>query len=144
MDLAFVEKRPTLEEFKQLRDSVDWNLEERCISDDRAQKSLDSSPFCVCAYDGPKIIGMVRISGDSEMYGYIQDTIVAPGYQGRGVGKNMMKLILKNIQHKKGYLLGTCPSKVSVEFYSSFGFKKRPENPNGFMYMEIGKDELKI
>lgn len=144
MKITYFEKKPTLVEFKQLRDAVDWNLKERGISDQMAQESLDASPYCVCAYDKDKIIGMVRLSGDQGMYGYIQDTIVFPGYQGKGVGKKMIQIILKNLQHKKGYLLGTCPSKASVEFYSSFGFKKRPENPNGFMYIEIGKDELKI
>jgi len=144
MEIKYVEKKPTLAEYKQMRDCVDWNLAEKGISDSMAQESLDASPYCVCAYEGDKIIGMVRMSGDKGMYGYIQDTIVMPGYQGKGVGKKLMQIILKNINDKKGYLLGTCPSKVAVEFYSSFGFKKRPENPNGFMYMEIGKDELKI
>lgn len=144
MEIKYIEKKPTLAEYKQMRDCVDWNLAERGISDAMAQKSLDAAPYCVCAYDGNKIIGMVRMSGDQGMYGYIQDTIVMPGYQGKGVGKKLMQIILKNIQNKKGYLLGTCPSKVAVEFYASFGFKKRPENPNGFMFMEIGKDELKI
>ncbi|MEK6894334.1 MAG: phosphate acyltransferase [Nanoarchaeota archaeon] len=144
MDIRYVEKKPTLVEFNQLRDSVDWNLAERGISNESAQKSLDVAPYCVCAYSGNKIIGMVRMSGDQGMYGYIQDTIVLPEFQGKGVGRKLMQIILKNIQNKKGYLLGTCPSKVAVEFYSSFGFKKRPENPNGFMFMEIGKDQLKI
>ena len=130
-------KKPSLDEFHKLRDSVDWNLKERGISDERAQESLDKAPFCICAYDEDEIIGMVRLSGDSGMYGYIQDTIVLPKYQGRNIGTEMMNRLMDFAMARPGYLLGVCPSKVSVKFYESFGFKKRPENPNGFMYVEV-------
>ena len=135
--INYIEKKPTIEEFKQLRDSVDWNLAEKGISDERALKSLKESPLCICAYDQDEIVGMVRIAGDLEMYGYIQDTIVVPKYQKKGIGSKMMKIIFEKIKDKKGYLLGVCPSKTAVESYKKFGFKKRPENPNGFMYKDI-------
>ncbi|HLC31667.1 MAG TPA: GNAT family N-acetyltransferase [Candidatus Nanoarchaeia archaeon] len=135
--VEYVDKIPSLEEYKQLRDAADWNLASRGISDERAQESLSAAPYCVCAYDNGKIVGMVRMSGDRGMYGYIQDTIVVPEYQGKGVGSAMMQRILAMVKDKKGYLIGVCPSKVSVEFYQKFGFVKRPENPNGFMSIEI-------
>lgn len=130
-------KKPSLEEFKKLRNSANWNLSERGISDSRAQDSLERCPLCVCAYERDNIIGMVRLAGDLSMYGYIQDTIMLPEFQRRGIGTKMMELLLEHLKDKKGYLLGVCPNKVSVEFYEGFGFKKRPENPNGFMSMEI-------
>ena len=135
--ITYKESKPSLEEFNKLRDSVNWNLAERGVSDERARQSLSASPYCVCAYDGEKIIGMVRISGDLFMYGHIQDTIVLPMYQKKGIGREMMKKLLEKISGLEGYLLGVCPSKVSVEFYSKFGFKKRPENPNGYMSIEM-------
>lgn len=142
--IKIIEKKPTLEEFKKLRDCVEWNLSEKGISDNRAQQSLDDSPYCICAYDDDKIVGMVRLTGDKSMYGYVQDTIVMPNYQGQGLGRKMMVALLNKVKNMKGYLIGTCPSKISVEFYKKLGFKKRPEEPNGFMYLEVGKDELKI
>lgn len=129
--------KPTIEDFIKLRDSVGWDLNKLGISLDRARVSLSKSPLCVCAYNNNKIIGMVRLSGDIEMYGYIQDTIVLPKYQGRGIGKTLLQCLIKQLKGKKGYLLGVCPSKVSVAFYEGFGFKRRPENPNGFMSKEI-------
>jgi len=71
------------------------------------------------------------------MYGYIQDTIVSPEYQGKEIGFNLLNKILENIKGKKGYLLGVCPSKISVNFYEKVGFIKRPEDLNGFMSLEI-------
>jgi len=135
--IKYIYKKPSFQEFIQLRDSVGWNLKERGISPERTRDSLKQSPLCVCAYDKDKIVGMVRLSGDLGMYGYIQDTIVLPDYSGRRIGKNLMQRLIKSLKGKKGYLLGVCPSKTSVEFYQKFGFKKRLENPNGFMSMEI-------
>ena len=135
--ISYIEKKPSLAEFKKLRDSVSWSLER--FSDERIRNSLDTSPFCVCAYKENTLVGMVRISGDKGMYGYIQDTIVLPEYQRQGIGKEMMAKLLENIKDKPGYLLGVCPSKTSVEFYERFGFKNRPEKPNGFLFKEISK-----
>jgi len=135
--INYLLKKPSLEEYKKLRNCVDWNLESKGIDEKRAIDSLERCPLCVCAYDDEEIVGMVRLSGDLGMYGYIQDTIVMPTYQGKGIGKKMMEMILEALKNKKGYLLGVCPSKTSVQFYEKFGFKKRPEDPNGFMSMEF-------
>jgi len=130
-------KKPTVKEYLLLRNSVNWNLKEKGISEERAYESLKKCPLCVCAYDKKSVVGMIRLSGDLEMYGYIQDTIILPNYQGKGIGSSLLKKVFEKIKNKPGYLLGVCPSKVSVEFYEKFGFKKRPENPNGFMSIEI-------
>jgi len=135
--IDYKEKKPSLEEFKKLRKAVNWSLEDRLIADERAEDSLSKSPLCICAYDNKKIIGMIRIAGDLSMYGYIQDFIVLPEYQGRSIGKRLLEKLFEKIKNKKGYLLGVCPSKVSVELYQKFGFEKRPENPNGFMSIEF-------
>jgi ribosomal protein S18 acetylase RimI-like enzyme len=135
--ISYKIKKPTSEEFSYLRNSVGWNLEEGGISKERASDSIERSPLCICAYDENNIIGMIRISGDVSMYGYIQDTIVIPSYSGKGIGTEMLKRVLIHLEGRRGYLLGVCPSKVSVKFYEKMGFKKRPEDPNGFMNLEI-------
>jgi len=146
MSFEYLLKKPTLEEFKILREAVDWDLEEKGIDDERVMNSLKASPYGVCVYDKQDygrhkyLIGMVRVSGDDGMYGYIQDTIVLKDYQRKGIGTKMMELLLDQVNDLDGYLLGTCPSKVSVEFYSSFGFKKR-EGTNPFMYLELEKEK---
>lgn len=133
--ISVYKSKPSIRDYREIRKAVNWNCDE--INDERIKRSLDNSPLCFCAYDLGKLVGMIRIAGDLEMYGYIQDTIVIPSHQGHQVGTMLMIKVLDEIRYKKGYLLGVCPSKVAVEFYSKFGFIKRPENPNGFMYMEI-------
>lgn len=132
-EFKIYQRKPSVMEFKKLRNSVGWDI----LNDKKLKESLSCSPYCMCAYNSDDIIGMVRITGDKTMYGYIQDFIVIPEYQQKGIGKKILELLLKNI-NKKGYLIGVCPSECSTEIYQSFGFKKRPENPNGFMYVEVG------
>lgn len=139
--IVYSNYKPMVHQYQALRAAIGWSLEG--ISQERIQESLNASPYCITAWEDKefgKLVGMVRISGDRGMYGYIQDTMVLPEYQHQGIGKEMMRRLLDNIRDNKGYLLGVCPSKVSVEFYRSFGFINRPEKPNGFMYTEI-KDE---
>ena len=62
--------------------------------------------------------------GDLCMYGYIQDTMVHPDYQGKGIGSIMLTMLLKKISEVPGFMLGVCPSRVSVDFYEKSGFIK--------------------
>jgi len=64
------------------------------------------------------------IAGDLCMYGYIQDAMVHPDYQSKGVGSTMMTMLLKKVSDVPGFMLGVCPSRVSVDFYEKSGFIK--------------------
>ncbi len=127
-DFEIHERLPSVIEFMKLRAAVSW----RIPTNQDVRESLLCSPYCVSAYHLDEIVGMVRITGDKTMYGYVQDFMVIPEYQGRGVGTKMLELLLSKID-KNGYLIGVCPSKGSTKIYQSFGFEKRPESPNGFM-----------
>ena len=135
--IIYSEREPSLEQFKKIRQISGWGIEERGVSDERVIESLNSSPYCVSAWKGEKLIGVCRLSGDNGMYGYIQDVMVLPGYQRKGIASKMIKRLLEKVRDKKGYLLGVCPSRTTAGLYERVGFKKRPENPNGFMFKEI-------
>ena len=134
------EDRPSYKDYKFLRESVNWSLDK--IGMVRVISSLMRSPLIISAWytdNLSSIVGMFRLSGDLEMYANIQDTIVIPDYQRKGVGKAMMNLLMDQVKDLEGYLLGVCPSKDSVKFYRNFGFINRPEDPNGYMYIDFGK-----
>src|SRR5688572_24244422 len=126
--ILFREELPSVADFKKLRSVIaertgrnGWKVEENGINDERVMDSLKKSAYCVCAYDGNNIVGMIRVSGDLSMYGYLQDTIVLPEYQGREIGSKLMKMVLRKLEGLNGYLLGVCPSPEAVNFYSKFG-----------------------
>lgn len=54
---------------------------------------LGNSLFSVCAIYKNEVIGCGRAVGDGGIYFYIQDIIVLPKFQGRGIGKLTLSTI---------------------------------------------------
>lgn len=114
---------PTAKEYIALRCEVDWDRVDLVV----AQMSLDSSLFHVTVRDDEKLIGMARVVGDGFMYFYIQDVVVTPEYQGRGIGRMLMSRV-------ESYLFKVCQVGATVgllaahgkeAFYGRYGYIER-------------------
>jgi len=82
---ALVERPPTIEEYQSLREIVGWGN-----TDAKATEiGLGNSLFSVCVIYKNEIIGCGRVVGDGGIYFYIQDIIVLPEFQRKGIGKRM-------------------------------------------------------
>ncbi len=110
-------------------------LEEKVV-----EKAIENDLFSVCVYHDNELVGIGRIIGDGYIYFYIQDIIVIPEYQKKGIGR----VIMDNIE---GYLLTAANNNsfvglmaaVGVQgFYEKYGYKVRPENGSG-MYKVVRK-----
>ena len=116
-------KAPALDEFANLRKQVKWQNPD----DEVLKASIENSLFWVTVYDTDKLIGTGRVVGDSAMYFYIQDVIVAPSYQKQGIGHLVMT-------HIENYLSNTCSNSATIallsahgkeSFYTQYGYVKR-------------------
>ena len=119
-----IEQLPSTEAFNQLRISVGWHeLNEKAVD-----KALNDSIFSVCAFFGKRVIGMRRIIADNALYHYIQDLIVLPEFQGKGVGTAILQRILEflNTKTSKGTFVGLVAAKGSDGFFKKYGFIERP------------------
>ncbi|WP_342303729.1 GNAT family N-acetyltransferase [Methanolobus sp. ZRKC5] len=90
------EKLPSVEEYKELRESVDWSFPE----DKYICKSLKNSNYCVCAIEDGKVIGMSRVVGDYSFIFFVADVIVLPRYQNQGIGTALMERIMFYLKPK--------------------------------------------
>jgi ribosomal protein S18 acetylase RimI-like enzyme len=70
-----------------------------------------------------KTIGMGRIISDGVSDAYIQDLVILPEYRGRGIGKMLVKQLLKYCLSKKLVWIGLISEPGQDEFYTSVGFK---------------------
>ncbi|MEI8620726.1 GNAT family N-acetyltransferase [Pseudoalteromonas sp. B129b] len=114
---------PVLAAFANLRTQVKWQN-----PDDKTLKvSIENSLFWVTVYDTDKLIGTGRVIGDGAMYFYIQDVIVAPSYQSKGIGHLVMT-------HIENYLSSTSSNGATIallsahgkeSFYTQYGYVKR-------------------
>ena len=116
----------TPEIFIKLFSSVGW--EPPCIP--QVERALENTLVTFTAYDGEEPIGMARLIGDKGMSYYIKDFSVAPGYQSKGIGKQIIEAIEDHIRSSipKDWAvsLELISTKEAVEFYKRMGFEERP------------------
>jgi ribosomal protein S18 acetylase RimI-like enzyme len=111
---------PTALSFMQIRQSVSWD---NC-STEVTTKSIENTLFWVSLYKDNQLIATGRVMGDGAMYFYIQDVIVSPSYQNRGLGNQIMehieKYLLKNAT--KYSTVGLFAAKGKEGFYQKYGY----------------------
>ena len=109
-----------------LRASVKWKL----LGREQADTALKNSLFTVCVYDNDKPVGMGRIVGDGVVIDYIQDLVVTPDMQGRGIGRIVIDRLIKYVRETKltdtEIMLCLMCAKGREEFYKKFDFIARP------------------
>jgi len=134
---AYLES-PSAEEFIKLRYKIGWGKTDINM----AEKSLKNSLFHIVVRDDSNLIGMGRVIGDGSMYFYVQDVIVDPDYQKKGIGKLLMQQIEGYLIHTalKGATIGLLSAKGKEDFYRRFGYIQRPNDLLGCgMYKFISK-----
>ena len=90
---------------------------------DVLQKGFERSLLCLAAYEGDRMIGLVRTVGDGQTVVLIQDILVHPAYQRRGVGTKLVDAILKRFSNVRQIQLLTDDTPQTVSFYQSLGFQ---------------------
>ncbi len=88
--------------------------------DEILKKSFFNSTYVVSAWDGEALVAIVRVISDQVQRSIIYDLAVLPGYQGQGIGKELVERCLKKFP-KTQYTLGT--SSKNFDFYKKFGFR---------------------
>ncbi|MFL0195283.1 GNAT family N-acetyltransferase [Clostridium sp. WILCCON 0269] len=128
-NLHIVHKIPTVEEFIYIRKETGWDT----YDFKAAEISLKNSLIGVCANYNEKLVGFGRIVGDKGMYFYIQNMIVIPEFQGRGIGKLIMIELMDYIDKNcpKGSFIGLMASRGKEKFYEKFDFIIRPKGKYG-------------
>jgi ribosomal protein S18 acetylase RimI-like enzyme len=130
MEFKSEPRLPTVEEYNYLRSLAEWPTFENGL----AEKGLANSLFSVCiSTDTNQLVGFGRVIGDGAMYFHIQDVIVHPEYQRRGIGKMIMKELLLFTEQTggKNTNIGLMCSKGREKFYSELGFTVRPNEKFG-------------
>lgn len=106
-----LKRAPTLEEYIELCTIIGWK---DFMNFEVAQKSLDQSIFGTVIQYQDKIVGMGRIIGDGAIYYYIQDIVVSPEHQNKGLGKLILETLME-------YLSTHAPHKAFVGLFANEG-----------------------
>ena len=87
------------------------------------EQALPHSLAVYLAFDGEKIVGLIRLVGDGFSSVFVQDLIVLPSYQRQGIGSDLMKEALEDYKDVYQVQLVTEQTEKTLGFYRSMGFE---------------------
>ena len=124
VEFSLVENRLMASDFIKLK--VATGFKNRPI--EQVEKALENDLFDVVAIVNNEVVGMGRLVGDGVMYWYLQEIIVLPEYQGKGIGTSIVNHLLEYIKKHTANGNFTCVGLTAAEgketFYERFGFNK--------------------
>ena len=108
-------------EILPLYESVGWIF--YCKHPDVVKEAYANSLCILAAYEEDRLVGLIRSVGDGHTILFIQDLLVYPEYQRRGIGTALMNALLEQYPHVYQIELATDYTEKTVAFYKSFGFR---------------------
>jgi aralkylamine N-acetyltransferase len=116
-------------EYKTTLDGVDWAEAAEVFrkaplgarSGELLERLFKASQKYVVAYDGPRLIGLARALSDGAIQAAIYDFVLLPEYQKRGLGRQMMKVLVDQLP-VSNIILYSVPGREG--FYRKCGFRK--------------------
>ena len=100
-----------------LRESVGWNRMEKELS------NPNLTSFChISAYEENELIGYIDCISNSVTDAYIQDLMVKPEYQGKGIGTKLMNMMIDYLKDHHIYMISVLFDESLKSFYEKFGF----------------------
>ena len=115
-----------IEEVKKIFKKESWNS--YLNDDNKLIRAFDKSLYILGAFDGEKLVGLIRCVGDGEHVLVVQDLIVDKEYQKKGIGTDLFKTIMDKYSEIRMFMVITdIEDKVDNKFYQSFKLKKLAE-----------------
>lgn len=120
---------PEVSEFVQLRVLMGWGA----ITEQQAVLSIERSLEFAVIYDAGQLVAMGRVIGDGALFFYLQDIVVHPDYQQRGLGSAVMRSLEQYLQReaKAGATVALLAAQGREGFYERFGYLQRTGQPLG-------------
>ena len=103
-----------------LYDSVGWTTYTK--EPQELALAVRQSLRVVTAWDGEILVGLARVVGDGVTVIYLQDILIAPEHQRRGIGRSLMHEVFAPFGHVRQHVLLTDDEPRQRAFYESLGF----------------------
>ena len=132
-----VDRTIDLYELEELCDAVGWSR--RPIR--KVRKAIQNSFLVITMWEQKgnrrRLVGFSRATSDHAFNATIWDVVVHPDLQGKGLGKALMKQLIKKLRNEDISNVTLFADPEVVEFYKQIGFMPDPEGIKGmFWYPE--------
>ena len=91
------------------------------------EQGYKNSLLVLAAYENDELLGIIRVVGDGFTIVFIQDILVFPSAQRKGVGTALLKAVLERYPDVRQIELTTDNTPKTVDFYKSLGFSELSE-----------------
>lgn len=130
--------------YKITKDDINWKevaavLDRSGLSHlppEKQKAAFTNSYAVVFVYDGNKIVGVARALSDGVCQGAIYNVALDPDYQGYGIGKEMIRNLLRQLAGQN-VILYTHPKTISL--YERMGFRRAK---SAMEYFDIDEEHL--
>ncbi len=140
MKIAFENSIPSQASYFRLFESTGWNEVYR-LDEAQLYDAVRQSWFAVSAYDQDELVGFGRIISDGVHHAFIVDLMVLPAYRNRGIGSNILKLLLAECKARRIRDVQLFSGKGKHGFYRKFGFVERQPDAPGMQWKRAGEYE---
>ena len=105
--------------------SVGWTA----YTDDPAalRNGFANSLLTLAAYEEAELAGLIRVVGDGHTVVFVQDILVRPQFQRRGIGSALLQAVLDRYSNVRQIELVTDDTPKTTAFYRSIGFRELTE-----------------
>ena len=115
-------------ELQELFLSVEWSSGHY---PEKLVVAMKNSGSVFTAWDNEKLIGLINTLDDNIMTAYIHYLLINPEYQGKGIGKELVKLVSEKYKHYLRIVLIAYDKEV--DFYKRCGFTAGKEKTPMFI-----------
>ena len=125
--LRWTEAIPTVQDYLDLRIATGLGAKP---PQEVAERALANSLYMICAYQGQRLVCFARIAGDGALSYIINSVMVAPEFQGQGLGKALMQAISDWLIANADASAYVClmAKEPADQLYQQFGFQAIPGN----------------
>lgn len=110
------------DEILDLYESVGWT--NYTARPEMLKVAYENSLLTLAAYEDKALVGIVRVVGDGASIVFIQDLLVRPEFQRKGIGTALMRAVLERYPAVYQMELMTDDTEKTVAFYQSMGFQR--------------------
>lgn len=106
------------ESIAALRRSVGWGGMEAALRNPALRDYLQ-----IACYDGDELVGFLDVVSNGVTDAYIQDVMVRPDYQGKGIGTELMNRAINRLKADHIYMVSVIYGEEGLRpFYEKSGF----------------------
>lgn len=113
---------PDIDSIINLYGDVSWTA--YTSNPSKLEQAIINSLKVWTAWDDDLLVGLARVVGDSSTIIYIQDILVLQAYQKKGIGSQLLKIILDEYKDIRQIILLTDDTDKTIKFYEKNGFTK--------------------